>query len=779
MAEVRFFGIRHHGPGCARSLVRAFAAWQPDAVLVEGPPEADGLLPHLNDAALVPPVALLVHAVETPQQAVFYPFARFSPEWQALRWAAGAGVAARFIDLPRAHALALDAGPLPDPPPLGEGERQDGAASDLLPPAGGGREGGLRGRGDPFDDFARADGHPDGESWWNRWIEERGEDADIFAAIAEVMSELRRHADAETPLPAREAQREAHMRQSLRAARKEGFARIAVVCGAWHVPALQDGVSSVKADAALLKGLPKLKVQATWVPWSHRHLTRRGYGAGVVSPGWYDFLWQHDAARHPRAAGWLARVAALLRAHEIDCSSAHVIEAIRLAETLAALRGHGAPGLAELDEAVRSVIGQGDDAVLGLIAPALHVGDALGTVPADVPVVPLQRDVEQQQKRLRLKAEVAERRLELDLREPNDLARSRLLHRLRLLGLDWGVPERGSRGARGSFHEDWRLRWEPECAITLIEASRWGTTVEAAASARVAEQVRDETRLAALAAQVDDVLRADLPGAVAAVTQALDRLAAVSGDVGELLRALPPLAQVFRYGDVRQTDTSQVGLVLDRLIERAAIGLPLGCAALDADAAQALREPLLAAHAAVARRDGEAQTQDWRRALAALAGAQSAAPLLRGVATRLLLDDGVLDAEAAGTALALQLSRATEPGAAAAWLEGFLNRNALVLLHDARLWALVDGWLSGLGDDHFQQVLPLVRRTFADFSRSERRSIAERAARPPEVPAATALADAAPPWQVGRVAQALPLLQRLLGLPPEAVSSMENPHDVR
>ena len=106
MAEVRFFGIRHHGPGCARSLVRAFAAWQPDAVLVEGPPEADGLLPYLNDAALVPPVALLVHAVETPQQAVFYPFARFSPEWQALRWAAGAGVAARFIDLPRAHALA-------------------------------------------------------------------------------------------------------------------------------------------------------------------------------------------------------------------------------------------------------------------------------------------------------------------------------------------------------------------------------------------------------------------------------------------------------------------------------------------------------------------------------------------------------------------------------------------------------------------------------------------------------------------------------------------------
>jgi hypothetical protein len=741
MAEVRYFGIRHHGPGCARSLQRALDDWQPDAVLVEGPPEAEPLLHHLADAALVPPVALLVHALDVPQRAVFYPFARFSPEWQALRWAVGRGVTARFIDLPRVHALALD---------------QAEADAETDAPA--------HPRGDPFDDFARADGHPDGESWWNRWFEERGPDADVFAAIAEAMTEMRRD---EPPPDPREAQREAHMRQCLRMARKEGFERIAVVCGAWHVPALQDGVSSAKADAALLKGLPKLKVQATWVPWSHRHLTRSGYGAGVVSPGWYDFLWQHDPAGPPRAAGWLAKVATLLRAHEIDCSSAHVIEAIRLADTLATLRGHATPGLADLDEAVRSVIGQGDDAVLGLIGQALHVGDALGTVPPDVPIVPLQRDVEAQQKRLRLKAEVAQRVLDLDLRQPNDLERSRLLHRLRLLGLDWGAPDRGSRGAKGSFHETWRLQWAPEFAITLIEASRWGTTVEAAASARIADRVAQETSLPVLAALVDDVLRADLPGAVQAVTQALDRLAAVTGDTVQLLQTLPPLAHVFRYGDVRGTDTAQVGVVLDHLIGRAAIGLPLACAALDDEAAHAMREPLLAAHAAVARRAGDEQTAMWRHALAGLAALDSAAALLRGVAMRLRLDDGVASVEEAGIALQHQLSRATDPAAAASWLEGFLNRNALVLLHDARIWALIDGWLAGLGDDHFQQVLPLVRRSFAEFSRSERRSLGERAAQPPKVEAAGAAASG-PDWDVARVARVLPLLHQLLGLPREA-----------
>ena len=50
---------------------------------------------------------------------------------------------------------------------------------------------------------------------------------------------------------------------------------------------------TAKADQALLKGLPKVKVQSTWVPWTYRHLTRAsGYGAGIVSPGWYEHLWR-------------------------------------------------------------------------------------------------------------------------------------------------------------------------------------------------------------------------------------------------------------------------------------------------------------------------------------------------------------------------------------------------------------------------------------------------------------------------------------------------------
>ena len=290
----RYFGIRHHGPGCARSLVQALDAWRPDCVLVEGPPEADELVRWVNEPGMVPPVALLSYCPDDPQQAVYHPFAEFSPEWQALQWAARAHVPLHFIDLPRSHDLALL-------------QAQRAAAPDEVPTA-------TTEPDDQHDDplgwLARAAGWSDGEAWWNQMVEERREAGELFDAITEAMVGVRQElgdADPATPTAQREALREAHMRQGVRAAQKQGFERIAVVCGAWHLAGLKTSVTA-KADAALLKGLPKLKVQCTWVPWTYRHLARTsGYGAGMASPGWYEHLWRSADGTQPRGAGCDAR----------------------------------------------------------------------------------------------------------------------------------------------------------------------------------------------------------------------------------------------------------------------------------------------------------------------------------------------------------------------------------------------------------------------------------------------------------------------------------------
>ena len=80
-------GVRHHGPGSARAVRRALSAYQPEVVLVEGPPEADPLVPLAGDEDMRAPVALLAYpaAGDPRRQAAFWPFAEFSPEWQALR----------------------------------------------------------------------------------------------------------------------------------------------------------------------------------------------------------------------------------------------------------------------------------------------------------------------------------------------------------------------------------------------------------------------------------------------------------------------------------------------------------------------------------------------------------------------------------------------------------------------------------------------------------------------------------------------------------------------
>ncbi|MET8772314.1 DUF5682 family protein [Streptomyces sp. NPDC004658] len=582
-------GVRHHGPGSARAVRAALDAARPAAVLIEGPPEADALIPLAADPGLRPPVALLAHAVDEPGRSAFWPFAEFSPEWVALRWALEQGVPARFIDLPATHTLAWrkeEGGSGADD---GDGAGEPGPVTDSGH--------GDQVRVDPLAVLAETAGYDDPERWWEDVVEHRGPGARDpfapFAAVAEAMGALReRYGAGGHP---RDLVREAHMRLRLRDARKEFGDAVAVVCGAWHVPALRER-TTVTADRALLKGLPRIRTDLTWVPWTHRRLARSGgYGAGIESPGWYAHLFQAPDRPVER---WLTKVAGLLREEDRIVSSAHVIEAVRLAGTLAALRGRPLPGLGETTDAVRAVLCDGSDVPLALVHDRLVVGDVLGEVPESAPAVPLQRDLARQQRTLRLKPEALERELELDLRGDTDAGRSRLLHRLRLLGVGWGEPAR-SRGSTGTFRETWRLRWEPELSVRVAEAGVWGTTVHAAARAKAEADATAAQALADVTALAEQCLLAGLPDALPVVMRVLADRAALDTDVGHLAQALPALVRSLRYGDVRGTDTGALAEVAAGLAERVFVGLPPACVALDADAAEEMRGHVDAVHTAV------------------------------------------------------------------------------------------------------------------------------------------------------------------------------------
>ncbi|HSX98736.1 MAG TPA: DUF5682 family protein, partial [Streptomyces sp.] len=643
-------------------------------------------------------------------------------------------------------------------------------------------------RGDPLAALAEAAGYDDAERWWEDVVEHRGTGGDVFAPFAvleEAMEALREVYGSGGR--DRDPVREAYMRLQVRAAQKEfGDDGVAVVCGAWHVPALREK-RTVAADRALLKGLPKVKADMTWVPWTNRRLARAGgYGAGIDSPGWYGHLF---AAPDRPVVRWLTKVAGLLREEDRIVSSAHVIEAVRLAETLAAMRGRPLPGLMETTDAVRAVMCDGSDVPLSLVRDRLVVGDVLGEVPDAAPAVPLQRDLTRLQRRLRLKAEALERDLELDLRKENDTERSRLLHRLRLLGVEWGEPTT-SRGSTGTFRETWRLRWEPELSVRVAEAGVWGTTVLSAATAKAEADAVTAGSLADITGLAECCLLAELPEALPVVMRVLADRAALDADVGHLAQALPALVRSLRYGDVRATDTRALAEVAAGLAERVFVGLPPACAALDAEAAQEMRRHVDAVHGAVgllgdavpgdhAARDSGSGTGirgRWHSVLHVLSGRDRVPGVIRGRAVRLLLDDGELERDEAARLMGLVLSPGTAPADAAAWIEGFVgggSGSGMLLVHDERLLGLVDAWLIGVPADAFTDVLPLLRRTFSAYEPGVRRTLGEQVRRGPVLRRSTAAGGSGIPGfaddlDSDRADAVLPVLRLLLGLDGES-----------
>jgi hypothetical protein len=693
------YGIRHHGPGSARSLRDALVELSPDVVLIEGPPEADGLVELAGDPEMQPPVALLGYVPGEPKTAAFWPFAVFSPEWQAIRYALGAGIPVRFCDLPAAHQLAM----------AGRGDDKP--------------------RTDPVSELAAAAGYDDPERWWEDVVEHVPGPA-VFAALAEAIGFLR--AEEAEPDP-RDAVREAYMRKVLRRTVKDGYQRIAVVCGAWHVPALSawaaaaagDRLPAAAADDRLLRGLPKMKATLTWVPWTYGRLAyASGYGAGIRSPGWYDHLF--SSAGQPLER-WLAKAAAVLRDEGVPASSAHVIESVRLAEALAALRGRPLAGLEEVTESARAVLCEGSDLLVGLIQRRLVVGERLGAVPAATPMVPLQRDLHDQQRSLRLRPEAEPRDYDLDLRKPNDLARSHLLHRLTLLGVRWGTTQQGRTQNIGTFRESWQLAWRPELDLALIEASMWGSTVEAAAAQRARSAAAEAGVLEDLTGLVERCLLADLGDALPEALAAVRDRAALEGDVTHLMAALPALVRAARYGDVRGTDPGRLGELAVELITRICAGLPAAVTSLDETAERAMRDRIDTVHSAVGLLADTRSRTRWLDTLARMA--PRCPPLVSGRLTRLLLDAERITRDDAAIRMSRELSAGAPAAAAAGWAEGFLAGSGLLLLHDDKLLGLADGWLAGLSADAFIAVLPALRRTFGEFAPPERRAIGDKATR--------------------------------------------------
>ncbi|MGW3956125.1 DUF5682 family protein, partial [Streptomyces sp. NPDC004752] len=393
-------GVRHHAPSLAAAVPALLAAARPDVLLVELPAELQDWLPWLAHEETRAPVALAAAPAAGGGGAAFYPFADFSPELAAVRWAARHAVPVVACDLPLAdRAWTADRTPHPRAdatagPDADGGSRDDGAGDGG--PCGPAREPGSPGLAGALR--SQVTGRP-GEDLWDRLVEAAapGSPPEALRRAALLAGwALRADAAASGGVPELDLRRERWMRARLAAA-TAGGERAAVVVGAFHAPALAASGTAPDQPPPPAVGTPQQRpvpegspskqppapglrpsdgrgpgsadpARPAWttslIPYTYALLDERsGYPAGIRDPEWQHLVL--GAAGDPdaltealtRAA---VRICAQLRTLGHPSGPADAREISRLAGDLARLRGLPAAGRGELVEAVQTVLAQGE-----------------------------------------------------------------------------------------------------------------------------------------------------------------------------------------------------------------------------------------------------------------------------------------------------------------------------------------------------------------------------------------------------------------------------------
>lgn len=714
MKDPNFFGIRHLSPAGAYYLRGFLDEKKPKLVLVEGPSDFEDMLSDMVRKETKPPIAVLAYTKEAPVRTVLYPFAEYSPEYQAIQWCHKHHVACHFIDLPSETFLAI--------PECGVQEAE-------------GEEARINSGVSIYEQLDQKSGEDGHDTFWERVMEQAGSmeayhlGANSFGANIRSFTEGKENDWAETVL------REAYMRQQIRKAVDAGIEPedIVVVTGSYHVEGLKNWQES---DEDLSK-MPRIEANHTLMPYSYYRLsTRAGYGAGNKAPAYYALLWEGLNKGEPMYAvySYLIRLAVYQREKGNPVSSASVIEAVRLAMSLAQLRGGTIASLRDLRDAAQTCIGEGSVSSIILATADTEIGTAIGALPDGVSRTSIQEDFYRQLKDLKLEKyrDITAQDLMLDLRENRrvsseksafiDLHRSFFLHRLRVINVSFAQQQTVSQD-NATWSEHWIVRWTPEAEIELVESALKGDTIDGAASFAMKERVENADKMGDIALVIEDACCCGMEKAVGYATAALQRMAVDAASVEDLAKTAQRLSVVVQYGNIRRIDSRPLEPILQQLFYRACLILESACVC-DDTASKTIITAMEQLNSAELAHDF-LDNAEWIKVLNSISERDDLNTKLSGFAAAILLERGSMDTQQLRTEVSRRLSKGIPADLGAGWFEGLAMKNRYALIARLSLWESLNEYLVTLDDEEFKRALVFLRRAFADFSAAEKDQIAE------------------------------------------------------
>ncbi|MCL1937334.1 MAG: DUF5682 family protein [Candidatus Azobacteroides sp.] len=722
--KLNLFGVRHLSPGASFHLIQYLEEKNPKCILIEGASDASGMMQAIADERVKPPVALLAYTTELPIGTILYPFASYSPEYQAICWGVKRNREVRFIDLPSSILLKLKQ------EKQSEKDRERANAFYTF-------------HNEIYDQLAQRCEENDYESYWERNFEQNLHPDTFREGLAYQSAQIREMVVAKelASVPydfSYNLIREAHMRMEIQRAIVEGYKpeEIVVVVGAYHLAGMEGDLPPLSDKE--LKRLPRAASQIALTPYSYLRLSSRtGYGAGNKAPYYFELMWEaiQEKKLKDLPAIYLTHIAKIQRGKGFNASPASVIEAVRLAHALTSLKSGALPVLNDLHDAAVTCLGEGDLTSVAEAINRIDIGTAIGSLPEGVGQTPVQEDMNQELKRLKLtayKSPVAQE-LQLDLRENLkvsskeaafiDLNRSTFLHRLQVLQIHFAEKMQVSQQS-ATWAEKWVLQWTPEVEIEIVEANLKGETLEIAAAFELREQLHDCTDIALSAKIIRQACECRLTSLFDHALSSLQALSTDSNNFKETAHAAHELATLIQYGDVRQFNLKPLVPILQQLFLHAAL-LLTDASSCDDKAANDIAPAIHLMELISQQHYETVSVEVWQKELHQLAWRDDLNAKLSGIAFSILLEHSLATEDDCAKEVSRRLSPGVPAELGAGWFEGLASRNRYALLSRVALWKELDHYIQQLDEKEFVRSAVFLRRTFGAFEPNQRNSIAE------------------------------------------------------
>lgn len=705
---MKTFGIRHFSPAGAYFVRQFLDKVKPDLVLIEGPADFDFLIDDIVSKKLVPPFAIMAYTKEAPIDTILYPFAEYSPEYQAILWARENNKECRFFDLE--SDIMLGFGRTDD-------DTKDEETISKEP--------------------EKNKSDVDMEGFWERNLEQ-SENMEAYRAGSALFGEsLRKDTKSDDKSFARDIIRESFMKRKIKEYIKKGFdtEKIVAITGAFHTSAIESLEGAMTDNE--YKELKRRESNITLMPYSYYRLSKRtGYGAGNAAPAYYELLWQGfingDITYHERK--YLSSLAKYMREHGGIVSSAQVIEATRLARELAIIRGGSIPTLEDLKDASITCMGGGSFGEMAMGFAETDIGKKIGNVPQDAMQTSIQSDFTLKLKQLKLEKykELVATPLQLDLRENLrvksqesaflDLNRSFFLYRLVVLGIDFAKIKKSNQD-NATWAENWILQWTPEAEIQIVESVLKGDTILDAVAFVLGEKLSEATKISDIAEVIEAAFNCGMPKIVEGAKRSLDEMANGALSMNDIADTVSKLSNMISFGDIRKLDRKPLEPIVKRLCIRASLML-VGESACDDIAAATLAEDIQKIHSVFMMQDFLDESF-WFDKLIELSNRDDLNTKISGLATAILLDAGKIDEPTLRMEVSRRLSMGMPAELGANWFAGLSMRNHYALIGRLTLWESLSEYLDTLDEEEFRRSVVFLRRAFVEYSAKEKDMIAE------------------------------------------------------